>query len=242
MSIGTTTIDQHATGRPTSVADLDLPPRCSAKVFSHSSRRLLAIVSDASTEKTGELVWWRGSARSTSMSSSDVARVRHSGRSQTLGRRRRRSRPAPPACRCACCWPKPRRNQASTSSRVGRRHERVVPRAPLLDPAGGGMRVQVADELRLAHRMPGELDPRVRAPALVQPRREQVAVLREDARRAVLLPQRTHLCPVVDLAGEQRLGLSVPPVPLLEQRCGRLDVLLGERDDLHASTSRSRSA
>ena len=152
------------------------------------------------------------------------SRPGRAARSQTRRGRRPRSRPAAPGCRCACCWPKPRRNQASTSCASVAGTTDVVPRAPLFDPAGRGMRVQVAHELRLAHRMPGELDPRVRAPALVQPRREQVAVLREDARRAVLLPQRTHLGRVIDLGREaaaRPLGAAgaAPRAALRPARC-----------------------
>src|SRR5262249_51031826 len=64
---------------------------------------------------------------------------------------------------------------------VVRRHVDVVARPPRSDPQGCGVGIQVADELGPADGVAGELDPRVRPPALVQPRGEDVAILGERA-------------------------------------------------------------
>ena len=59
---------------------------------------------------------------------------------------------------------------------VGRDEDVVAGRAGL-DPAGGGVAVQVADDLRVGgiDRVPGALDPHVRAPQRRPRRTEQVA-------------------------------------------------------------------
>ena len=87
--------------------------------------------------------------------------------------RARRHRVAGASRSAWTCWsPKPRRNQASTSA-GRRRNDRVVRRPALLDPARGGERVEVAHGLRLVDRMPGRLDPDVRAPGRVGARRAE---------------------------------------------------------------------
>ena len=90
-----------------------------------------------------------------------------------------------------CCCPKPSRNQASMSAAIAGGGDRVVRRAPLLDPAGRRERVEVAHVLGDRHGVAGGLDPDVRPPGRVLARRpEQVAddlaAARGDGARGVL--------------------------------------------------------
>ncbi len=127
---------------------------------------------------------------------------------------------------------------------VVRGHQRVVRGAALVDPAGGGRGVQVADVLGLLDRVSGGLDPDVLAPG---PARlggaEQVAddpavADRHRAGRVVAREERGDLGlargGVLEPLGEQGLVEPVPAVPLGEQPAGVGQVALVEREQLEA--------
>ena len=143
---------------------------------------------------------------------------------------------------CACCWPKPRRNQASTRPGVVRRNECVLARPSLLDPAGSRSAVQVAEVLGLLDRVPRELDPDVLAPDLdVARRADQVAhdssvAQPRGAGSALRAPGRLDLFACgggVFIALRQgRLGLAVVGVTGREQPRRIVEMRVGKGDDL----------
>ena len=126
---------------------------------------------------------------------------------------------------------------------VGRRHERVVLVAPAGEPLLGGDRVQIPDELRLAHGVARVFHPHVRAPGLVGTMgSEQVAdelAVADRGRAGPLVqgPERLDLPAIVEAGGQARLNRALAVVALLEQGRGSLDVLLGERLNLRAPAS-----
>lgn len=124
--------------------------------------------------------------------------------------------------------PKPRIDEG----RVGRghEHEHVVLFKALFEPACGGLRPDVPQQLRLPRRMPGGVEPDVRAPVLGAGAAEHVRALGVGARRAVC-EQGRDLRGVVDARGKLRNRASMALVPLREQGRGGLDVLLREGDD-----------
>ena len=122
---------------------------------------------------------------------------------------------------------------------VGRRHERVVRSQALLDPARRRLRPDVSQALRVARRVPGRLDPDVRAPALYRTGLAQhVRALREGAGRA-LFQERGDLRAVVGF-GQLREDAAVRLVPRREQLGRRVEVLFCEGDDLHGAVHSQR--
>jgi hypothetical protein len=135
---------------------------------------------------------------------------------------------------------------------IGRGHERVVPRSlVLVDPPPCGGRVQVAQVLGFFDRMPGELDPDVRAPALVLADAEQVAdeasvPERDRARGAVEGEQSLDLAArrlgILVPLRQQRLGRPVRTVPGGEQLSGGRQELVGKWANLEAGHRRETIA
>jgi hypothetical protein len=123
---------------------------------------------------------------------------------------------------------------------VRRQEDGVLP-VPCLDPALRGGGVQVARELGVArHRVPGDPDPEPRRTALRLRRADQVAAGREDAGRALGAPLLLELGAEVELGRQQRLRCAVPGVPRGEQPGRRIEVLVGEGDDLHGAVHSQR--
>ena len=119
-------------------------------------------------------------------------------------------------------------------------NHRVVRGEAVVDPAGRGGGVEVADELRAVGRLPGRVDPDVRAPGRLarppeQEARDPAVEHGGRARRALDVAQLVDL-PArhigVFVAGVEA-GLDEPlrPVSLREQPRGAVEVLFAERDD-----------
>ena len=125
--------------------------------------------------------------------------------------------------------------------------EREVQPGPLRYPPSRGGRVEVAHELRLAGGVTRVRDPDVAAPepALHDPPGKEAGdkpVLERDrAARPLGDPGARQLRPRIVELGQERLGPSVPRVPLAQERGGRLEVVLGEGAELDAATTRRRS-
>src|SRR5215207_8061794 len=125
--------------------------------------------------------------------------------------------------------PEPRVDQG----RFGRRDQRVLTSPALREPLLRSRCVEIADVLGILDCVTGGLHPDVRAPAgIVLAGPEQVA---DDAPGAEphdpIAAQGLHLGPVVVAVAEQRLGLTMSPVALCEQRGGAVQMLLGKRVD-----------
>ena len=145
---------------------------------------------------------------------------------------------------CACCAPKLSRNHASDLV-VERRHDGVVARAALVDPALRRECVEIANDLGLGGRVPGRLDPDVRAPGLIvlarpEEKPDQLAVAERDgARRVFLRPQRGDLCAsragILEPLREQRLGRAVRTMPGRQQHSRGVELILCKRAQLEAA-------
>src|SRR5207244_2958923 len=120
--------------------------------------------------------------------------------------------------------------------RVGRRHEDVVRRQALLEPAGRGLAPDVPQPLRIGRRVPGRVDPDVGPPPVFGPcSAEHVRAVREGSGRS-LREQCSDLCAVVGVSGQLREHLPVPLVPLGQQLGCGVDVLVCKGDDRHGRT------
>ena len=126
--------------------------------------------------------------------------------------------------------------------RVGRRDHGVVGGEPVVDPAGGGHGVEVTHQLRVDGRVAGGVDPHVRAPAFLPWPSEQEADDRAvghggDARAALPVKKLLDLAPrrIGVLVSDVQPGLDMPVGSMAsrEQRCGTVEMVVGERDDGH---------
>ncbi len=113
---------------------------------------------------------------------------------------------------------------------VGRGHEDVVLFQALLEPAGGGLRPDIPQQLRVDCGVAGGIEPDVRAPALGAGAAEHVRAVGVGAGRAGR-EQSRDLRGVVQVRGKLRNRGPVALVPVGEQGRGGLDVLLREGDD-----------
>jgi len=123
-----------------------------------------------------------------------------------------------------------------------RRQERVVALVALLDPAGGGMSVEIARVLRVLDGVPGQLDPDVRAPDLRRLRSsDHVADKTALAKRsraahalvaAEMLERRKRLAGVLEARIEQRFDDPVAGMAGREQPGRVLQVLVGKGHEL----------
>jgi hypothetical protein len=111
-----------------------------------------------------------------------------------------------------------------------------MPAVPLLDPASGEERVDIAQQLRIACRRSGSVDPRVPAEVLVvvdvgEDERVDPAVPKADGAGAPGLQQSADRLARV-IRAQYGFRCALPRKAFGEDDRGAIDVILGERDDL----------
>ena len=193
------------------------------------------------SEKTGERPWCAGSDRSTSISSS-TSSARGSADLDPVRKDElpRRDLLQPVRVLLAEADPEPRVDERGVTGG----NERVMARAPVLHPALGRSRVQVAEILRLLDCVAGELDPDVLAPdPRLQRSADQVAdyaPIPDGGRAGCLLraPRLFDLGPrrhrALEARRKRRLGLALARVAGGEEPAGVVQMPVGKGDYFEA--------